>query len=158
MRVDLIRYNSTDDYTDGMILIDGVFQCYTMEDEKRTKKVYGETRIENGVYDIVLRNQGRFHINYAKKFDFHIGMLCITNAPDYKLICKNMEFQYILIHIGNDDDDTAGCPLVGTQANSDKNVISHSTVAYKKIYPIIAQALLKGERVKINVTSLTPDV
>lgn len=158
MRVDLIRYNSTDDYTDGMIFIDGKFKCYTMEDEKRTKKVWGETRIENGLYDIELRTEGRFHNNYKKKFDFHIGMLCITNAPDYKLITKNMEFQYILIHIGNDDDDTAGCVLVGTQANSNKNVISHSTVAYKRIYPIIAEALARGEKVKINVASLTPTV
>ena len=158
MRVDLIRYNSTNDYTDGMILINGVFQCYTMEDEKRSVKVWGETRVPNGVYDITLRKEGRFHNNYSKKFYFHKGMLLISNAPDSKLITPNMEFQYILLHIGNTDKNTAGCILVGTQANSNKNLIGHSTDAYKQVYPIIAEALERGEKVKINIASLTPTV
>lgn len=158
MRIDLIRYNSTNDYTDGMILIDGVFQCYTMEDEKRSVKVWGETRIPNGYYDVTFRKEGRFHNNYTKKFDFHKGMLLISNAPNSKLITPNMEFQYILIHIGNTDKNTAGCILVGTQANSNSNKISHSTDAYKELYPIIATALENGEEVKINVASITPEV
>ena len=62
-----------------------------------------------------------------------------------------------MIHIGNDDSDTAGCVLVGTQANSDKNLISHSTDAYKKIYPQILAALKRGEKVKINVVSMNPN-
>ena len=158
MRIDLIRYNSTNNYTDGMLLIDGKFQCYTIEDEGRTKKMYGETRIPNGYYDVTFRKEGRFHNKYTNKFDFHKGMLLISNAPDSKLVTKNMEFQYILIHIGNTDKDTAGCILVGQQANSDRNLIGQSTIAYKKFYPIIADALEKGEEVKIHVSTLTPTI
>ena len=158
MRIDLIRYNSTNNYTDGMLLIDGKFQCYTIEDEGRTKKMYGETRIPNGLYNVTFRKSGRFHNKYKTKFDFHKGMLAISNAPDFKLITKDMEFQYILIHIGNTDKDTAGCVLVGQQANGDKNLIGQSTEAYKKFYPIIADALERGEEVKIYVQSLTPTV
>jgi hypothetical protein len=69
-----------------------------------------------------------------------------------------MEFQYILIHIGNTDKDTAGCILVGQQANAESNMISQSTAAYKEFYPLIADALEMGEEVKINVTTLTPTV
>ena len=158
MRVDLIRYNSTNNYTDSLLLIDGKFQCYGLEDEGRTKKVYGETRIPNGLYDITFRKEGRFHNKYSTKFGFHKGMLAVTNAPDFKLITPNMEFQYILIHIGNTDKDTAGCLLVGQQANADKNLIGQSTEAYKKLYIKISNALLMGEEVKIYVQTLTPNV
>ena len=61
-------------------------------------------------------------------------MLCIYNAPDWKLINNGLEFQYILIHIGNDDDDTAGCLLCGLDSYSNKNLIGNSTKAYKLIY------------------------
>ena len=141
MRVELKRYNSKDDYTDGMIFVDGKFICYTIEDEFRSKKEWGETRIPNGTYQIELRKVGRFHNRYTEKFDFHKGMLCIFNAPDWKVVTPSMSFQYILIHIGNDDDDTAGCVLVGSTAHMDKNHISDSTTAYKKLYPIIAWIL-----------------
>jgi len=158
MRVDLIRYNSTNNYTDSLWLIDGKFQCYGLEDEGRTKKVYAETRIPNGLYDITFRKVGRFHNKYSTKFGFHKGMLAVSNAPDFKLITPSMEFQYILIHIGNTDKDTAGCLLVGQQANADKNLIGKSTEAYKKLYTKISNALLMGEEVKIYVQTLTPNV
>ena len=100
MKINLIRYNSTEDYTDGMLFVDGEFVCYTIEDEKRTVKVYGETRIPAGTYDVVLRKEGRFHSKYSKRFEgMHQGMLCVTNAPNYKLINKGLSFQYILNHL-----------------------------------------------------------
>lgn len=151
MIVKLLRYNSQDDYTDGMIFVDDKFICYTLEDEERSKKVWGETRIPNGTYKIGLRKEGKFHERYKTKFDFHKGMLCIYNFDNWKLVAPNMSFQYILIHIGNTDEDTAGCVLVGATAHMDKNLINDSTGAYKKLYPIIANALEKGEDVKIVV-------
>lgn len=156
MIVDLKRYNSQADYTDGMFFVNGEFICYSVEDEFRTKKVYAETRIPNGTYKIGLRTAGKFHESYLKKFgaDFHKGMLCVYNKPDWKLENMGMSFQYILIHIGNDDDDTAGCLLPGMVAYADRNYIEQSTVAYKKLYPIIRDALLKGEEVEIRVDIL----
>lgn len=153
MIVKLIRYNSQDDYTDGMIYVDNEFVCYTIEDEHRSKKVWGETRIPNGTYKIALRKEGGFHKRYSKKFDFHKGMLCIYNAPNWTLETPDMSFQYILIHIGNTDENTAGCVLVGSTAHMDKNFIGDSTRAYKKLYPIIANALEAGEEVEIQVST-----
>jgi len=155
MKVQLIRYNSENDYTDGMFIVDGKFICYSIEDEHRSKKVWGETCIPNGTYDIALRREGRFHTRYISKFgSFHKGMLCVSNAPNWKLVTKEMSFQYILIHIGNDDDDTAGCLLPGLTANAEKGYIGQSTDAYRKLYPLISGALLKGEEVRIEVSTL----
>ena len=144
MDIDVIRYNSQLDFTDGLILINGEFMAHTIEDEGRTEKVYGETRVFSGRYPVGLRTEGGFHERYLEKFgsNFHKGMLWIKNVP---------EFEFVLIHIGNDDDDTAACLLVGMSNNADSvGFIGGSTQAYKKIYPIIRDAILKGEEVYIN--------
>tara|TARA_R110002050_G_scaffold276317_4_gene421533 strand:- start:2934 stop:3392 length:459 start_codon:yes stop_codon:yes gene_type:complete len=144
MEIDVIRYNDEKEFTDGLFFIDGKFQVHTLEDEHRTKKVYGETRISDGRYKIEFRKEGGFHNRYLKKYgaEFHKGMLHVVNVPN---------FEYVLIHIGNDDDDTAGCLLVGTSNSSDKaGFIGGSRLAYEKIYPIIRDALLRGEEVFIN--------
>ncbi len=159
MLVELKRYKSNKDYTDGMFFVDGNFICYSVEDEGRSKKVWGETRIPNGTYNISLRKEGKFHKRYTEKFkaygaDWHQGMLCVHNKPNWVLENAGMSFQYILIHIGNDDDDTAGCLLPGMTAHADRNFIQRSTDAYKLLYPIIRDALLAGEEVTINVSLL----
>ena len=152
MEIDIVRYNSQDDFTDGLFLNNGDFQVHTLEDEFRNKKVYGETRIPNGRRKIELRTVGGFHERYLKKFGsgFHKGMLWIKDVPG---------FEYVLIHIGNDEDDTAGCLLVGMSNNADKKgFIGGSVEAYKKIYPIIRDAILKGEDVYINFYDSVYDV
>lgn len=155
MEVKLIRYNSESDYTDGLWMINGKFICYSIEDESRTKKVWGETCIPTGQYQIKLRKEGRFHNRYSDKFpDMHKGMLCVTNKPDWKLENKGLSFQYILIHIGNDDDDTAGCLLTGLTAHATKGQIDRSTDAYKILYPIIANELVNGREVNITITEI----
>ena len=144
MDIDVIRYNSKSDFTDGLIFINGEFQVHTLEDEKRTVKVFGKTRIPNGKYKLGLRTEGGFHQKYLKKYgaNFHKGMLWVKDVPN---------FDYILIHVGNTDKDTAGCLLVGMTNNADDvGFIGGSTDAYKKIYPEISNALLSGEGVWIN--------
>ena len=147
MELTVLRYNSAKDYTDGLLAIDGKFECHTLEDEERAVKKYGETRIPDGTYEVTLRTEGGFHKRYLNKFgdDFHKGMLWVRNVPG---------FEYILIHIGNDDDDTAGCLLVGTSSDAYKGFIGGSTNAYKKMYPKVAEALLKGEKVTITYETI----
>tara|TARA_R110000822_G_scaffold302649_2_gene427011 strand:- start:73725 stop:74171 length:447 start_codon:yes stop_codon:yes gene_type:complete len=147
MEIEVIRYNSSDDYTDGLLFIDGKFQCYTLEDEERTQKVWGETRIPNGVYNINLRTEGGFHQRYKNKFEktFHKGMLHLEDVPN---------FEYILIHIGNDDDDTAGCILVGSTADKDIGFVGASKKAYMDLYPQIAQAIEDGREVTITIQTI----
>jgi len=144
MDIDIVRYNSKSDFTDGLFFINGEFMVHTLEDEYRTEKVYGETRISNGRYKLELRTEGGFHQKYLKMFgaEFHKGMLWVKDVPN---------FEYVLSHIGNDDDDTAACLLVGMAQNADDaGFIGSSKVAYKKIYPIIRDAILSGEDVYIN--------
>lgn len=141
--------------TIGTLFIDCEPGSFTLEDEYRTHKVFSETRVPAGRYKVSLRAEGGTHERYKKKFpDFHRGMLCIHNAPDWKLVNAGMEFQYILIHIGNDDDDTAGCLLVGDSAFSNvpqgKGSIGQSTQAYERIYKKIAGHLVNGGDVWIT--------
>ena len=144
MKLEVLRFNSSDDFTTGLLfdVTDNVrsFLCYTLEDQAQTQKVYGETRIPSGTYKLTLRAQGGFHTRYAAKFgDWHRGMIYVNDVPN---------FEYILWHIGNDDDDTAGCLLVGK--TSQDNFIGSSTNAYKEIYPPIRDAILNGDDVSVT--------
>jgi hypothetical protein len=145
MELTVLRYSSGEESTLGLLYIDQKFACYTLEDEHREKKVYGETRIQAGRYQVILRTVGSHHKRYKQKFpEFHKGMLHITNVPN---------FTHILIHIGNTDDDTAGCLLVGESTFSNikqAGRIDSSTIAYKRIYPIIVSAMEKGDEVWIK--------
>ncbi len=144
MNILIDRYNSENDHTDGLLFVDCQFICYTLEDEYRTKKVYGETRIPDGVYRVSLRTIGGFHNRYSSKYPFHKGMLQIEDVPG---------FEHILIHTGNTDDDTAGCLLVGSTADKDKGFIGGSVKAYKELYPMVLSALEKKEEVTITYKS-----
>lgn len=144
MRLKVLRYYSTDDFTLGMLVDETAgrkFLSYTLEDEHRDVKVKGETRIPAGTYQITLRTVGGFHARYTKKYgDMHKGMLWVRDVPG---------FEYILIHTGNTDEHTAGCLLVGKTSDM-KGFVGNSGGAYKEIYPAIAKALEDGEEVTIT--------
>lgn len=137
------RYNSTPTHTDGLLFINKKFECYTLEDEFREVKVKGKTRIPDGTYKVELRTEGGFHANYLNRYgsSFHKGMLWVKKVPG---------FEYILIHVGNDDSDTAGCLLVGSTSDKDKSFIGASGNAYKALYPKVLKALQKNEDVYIT--------
>lgn len=147
MKITLARYSPGGHSTLGGLYVDDVWQCFTLEDPVREEKVYGETAIPAGEYEITLRREGGFHGRYQARFpDIHTGMLWVRDVPNYK---------WILIHIGNTPAHTMGCILVGdgaTQNVSQPGSVSASTAAYRRIYPPIAAALERGERVTIEVT------
>ena len=141
MKLKVLRFSSQEDSTSGLLFLEEnsklKFLCYTLEDEKRSLKVRGETRVPAGVYQIKLRTEGGHHERYTKKYgSMHKGMLHIIDVPNFK---------WILIHTGNTDEHTAGCLLVGdTQQNNvlvKDGFIGKSTNAYKRIYPDIASAV-----------------
>lgn len=115
------------------------------------KKVYGETRIPNGIYEIGLRSEGGFHSRYSKRFSDHKGMLCLYNKPNWTLVNSGISFQYILIHTGNTDKHTAGCLLLNDVVDASKFTGSYSTQAYKRIYPKIADHIEECGPVQIIV-------
>ena len=155
MKINLIRTQFGNDATNGLLFIDEVFECFTLEDQYQDKKVYGETCIPEGTYPVEFRKEGGFHNRYSAKYDFHKGMLEIKDIPNFK---------WVLFHLGNTDENTAGCVLVGdTQQDLDVSkdgFIGSSGNAYKKFYPKVATALENGESVslivsKINLSNLT---
>ena len=148
MELKVYRYSSQSQTTLGALQIDGKFECYTLEDQHQDIKVKGETRIPAGKYNIGLRTVGGFDARYKAKFSFHKGMLQVLNVPG---------FEYILIHVGNDEDDTAGCLLVGNTANNNrlnKGFIGDSTTAYKKMYIKVLKAIESGLDVTIEYIDL----
>jgi hypothetical protein len=146
MNLRLERFISDDDTTISSIAVDTHWNCFGCEDEFRAVKVAKETRIPAGTYRIKLRAEGGFHERYLAKFgpQFHKGMLWLQDVPN---------FQWVLIHIGNTDEDTEGCILVGATANTVPGSLSigNSLTAYQKLYPVVRDALLRGEAVQITV-------
>jgi hypothetical protein len=162
MKLQVLRFSSQKDSTSGLLfdITDGIeFLCYTLEDEYREDKIMSETRVPSGTYDILLRDEGGMTKRYAKKYgDMHKGMLCVHNAPNWKIVTPDMSFQYILIHVGNTDEHTAGCLLLGdTQENNiikKDGFIGKSVQAYKRVYSHIVKALEDGEKITITYSDL----
>lgn len=110
------------------------FLCFCLE---------GTNPIENGVYNLGIRDIGGFHSRYISKFNrrsnFHKGMLEVKDVP-----MRN----YILIHIGNTYIDTRGCLLTGTSAYQDDITkefrVGNSTGAYIRMYEKVISSVLAG--------------
>ena len=150
MKLTVVRTQFGTDATNGLLFIDGIFECYTLEDQYQAVKVMHETCIPEGTYDIKFRKTGGFHAKYSERYkNAHYGMLHIQDVPN---------FTYILIHTGNTDEHTSGCLIVGeTQQDlevSKDGFIGSSTVAYKKMYAKVAGQLLQGKPVSIEYTTI----
>lgn len=152
MRLELYRFSSQNESTLGILYIvndetnQKDFLCFTLEDQKREVKVYGETRIPKGTYQIEYRKEGGYHNKYSKRFpSIHRGMLEIRDVPN---------FTHILLHCGNTDDDTDGCLLVGnvvSQNITKDGFLGQSTDCYKRIYSILADILDTQKHLSIKI-------
>jgi len=130
--------------TTGSFYINDKKMCDTLEDPVREKKIYGRTAIPEGTYKVQLVHGGKLDKRYKDRYpDIHKGMLHVIDVPNYT---------GILIHGGATAEDTLGCLIVGEDDGADK--VKNSGKAYKKIYPIIAEAILKGEEVTIEYINI----
>ena len=122
------------------------FLCYVLEDQFNEPKIPGETRIPAGRYQIKYRDEGGMIVRYKNRFPWHKGMLWLQDVPD---------FQFIYIHVGNKDDDSEGCLLVGdgqaSNVNGERGQVNSSVAAYKRLYHRITAALDAGEEVWIQI-------
>jgi len=151
MKLTVVRTQFGTDATNGILLVDGLFECYTLEDQYQAVKVMHETCIPEGTYEIKFRTVGGFHEKYKTRYgNSHYGMLHLQDVTN---------FTYILIHAGNTDEHTSGCLIVGeTQQDldiSDDGFIGHSGKAYSKLYNKVAKELLLGKKVTIEYTTIT---
>ena len=146
----LLRYSGGDESTLGLLhRVSGSaysFRCFTLEDQFNEPKVKGETRVPPGRYEIKLRTEDSpLTKKYRERFPWFKGHLWLQDVPD---------FTFVYIHVGNDDDDTDGCILVGDGAQSnveDEGKVLSSVVAYRRLYEEIHDALEGVERVFITI-------
>lgn len=141
----LLRHDKQDDRTVGMLVSNGRFWGYTLEDAVRTEKIPGKTAIPYGDYEIRLRASGGMHERYRKRFpEFHRGMLWLQDVPG---------FTWVYVHIGNTPQDTEGCILIGRGVDGGGNLI-HSALAYEPFYRHVVGLLDRGETVTLSVRDL----
>lgn len=135
MNIRIDRLYKKEDYTIGNLYINGEYLCNTLEDKVRTldtteDKIYGETAIPEGRYEVIL-----------------------SYSPHFKKILPELldvpMFKDIRIHAGNDKEDTKGCILVGENKEVGKVINSRKTM--KKLMSRIKTAWDNGEKIYINI-------
>ena len=141
----IIRVAQGKQSTLSQLYINGIFQCYLLEDKIREVKIASQTAIPTGIFELKLNTWGAKNVDYKKAFGkLHQGMIEIYGLPN---------FSFVYIHIGNTIKDTAGCPLCGFGfqfADGDFKV-SQSVAAYKMIYPkLVALAKLENKKITIE--------
>jgi hypothetical protein len=132
MELRVIREYYSPECTVGRLLIDGQFECYTLEDGIRTNKVYGETAIPTGLYPV--------KITFSNAF-----------RRELPLVEGVKNFTGIRIHSGNTKKDTLGCILVGQTWSPGAEVIGSSVRALQALLPKIQAALAAGQPVRLSV-------
>jgi hypothetical protein len=153
MKLVLKRIAKKSNYTIGKLYVDGTYFCDTLEDTDRglsdsmkiteiqSKKVYGETAIPTGVYDVTLNV-------YSPKFGAKSFYKEVCNGYLPRLL--NVKgFDGILIHSGNKPTDTLGCILVGE--NKAVGQVLNSQTTFKKLYTVLKQAIDDGGSITIRI-------
>ena len=118
----LTRHWFTPVSTQGILAIDGVFQCYTLEPRERDDK---PRCIPVGTYKVEMQPSHRFEKNKEV-------------APDGKMpFLLNVDgFVGIMIHPGNYPDDTQGCILPGRERKED--AVMGSRLAFAELREKVA--------------------
>jgi hypothetical protein len=152
LKLTLYRDSKGEESTIGRLCIgEGVSEylfCYTLEDQSQITKINGETRIPSGTYEIKKRHGSPMANRYDQAHDSieHNGMLWLQDVPDFK---------WVYIHIGNTDDDTDGCILVGYHSILNGSMgggsIAQSRDAYRNLYKEVSYAIDCGEQVFITI-------
>lgn len=117
MELKLVRDKTSGNSTTGKLYVNGVFECYTLEDEVRDKKLPGITAIGTGKYKVIIDMSNRF-----KRL-----LPLLLNVPN---------FAGVRIHPGNTSEDTEGCILVGQsiQVINNQNFLNASRAAFNKLF------------------------
>ena len=152
MRLKVKRIYKGEYYTIGKLYIDDQYFCDTIEDKDRqlddkmseplikSMKVYGQTAIPTGTYIIDMNTTSpKFKDRtWAKPYGGKLPRLIGVKG-----------FEGILIHVGNTQQDSLGCILIGY--NKTKGKVINSTACFQKLMPILLKAHLAGEVITIKV-------
>lgn len=150
LRLKIIRFSHQEHSTNGIMFVDGLFECYTLEDEYRAVKREGETRIPAGKYQIKLRKEGGLYSRKAEDWGCKEGMLWLQDVPG---------FEWIYIHPGNKHEHTSGCILVGDSQMSNlprvgEGFVSHSVASFKALYAKCLDAMKQGKEVWVQIAEM----
>ena len=140
-------------YTVGILYVDGVRFCETLEDKDRglfqgdtlsqikSLKVYGETAIPIGTYTVAMDvlSPKYFAVKWYKD-------LCGGKMPR---LLDVPGFEGILIHPGNTALDSYGCILVGR--NTKVGMVTESKATFKKLYRKMKAAHDRDEKITITI-------
>ncbi len=113
MIIEIKRLYKTNTSTIGEMLVNGVWECYTLEDVERDVKIKGETAIPKGKYKVIINQSNRF-----KRL-----LPLLIDVPN---------FEGVRIHAGNTNHDTEGCILVGKTRS--KDFIGKSRKAFDSLF------------------------
>lgn len=145
MELELNRLGGDNNTTIGALYIgQGVAKylfSFIIEDEFRAVKVAGKTRIPAGRYEVCLNTTGGMNKRH-EKYPWHKGMLELQYVPN---------FDYIYIHVGNNDEDTEGCLLPNYKADAENMRGENSFECYKDLYLEVIAALKDDEQVFITI-------
>ena len=136
MEILVQRHPSADEATIGELSIDGVFECFTLEDEVRDVsgrpvaewKIHGRTAIPAGKYRVTLEHSPRF-------------------GPNTITLNGVEGFVGIRVHGGNKAEDTEGCPIVGDEVDGNQIKGGTSQPALWRLKVKIVSALDNGDEV-----------
>ena len=144
MKLKLRRIFKGDKYTIGHLYINNIYFCDTLEDKVRNlpkePKVYGETAIPAGIYEIDMNTVSPKFKNrsWAKKWGGIVPRL--KNVP---------YFEGVLIHVGNNKDDTDGCIIVGD--NQVVGGLVNSIIQFNRLMQRLIEAKKRKEPITIEI-------
>ena len=149
----LDRKYKNETYTIGNLYVDGEWFCNTLEDRDRglsqtmpleeikRQKVYGETAIPTGRYEVRMDIVSPKY-NGVKWYKDNFG----GRMPRLESV---KGFSGILIHSGNTALDSNGCILVGM--NKAKGKVLDSRATFQKLWKILEQARKAGKTIYLTV-------
>ena len=135
MNLELKRKWFTERSTIGELYVNGVFECFILEDRVRETKIPNETAIPAGRYLIDMS----------------------TKSPRFGRILPRLVnvsgYTGVLIHPGNNPADTSGCLLPGMERETDR--VLHSKIAFDSLNAKLEAAHASGQSTWIVITDET---
>jgi hypothetical protein len=140
----LVREPTCEGFTRGELFLDGVHECFVIEDQVRKyKEVPGGTAIPPYLGQPPMR----YRVVLTKSPRFGKVLPELLNVPD---------FRGVRIHAGNTADDTEGCLIVGQRQG--KSAVFESKPAMLELMAALSAVIENGEQVWIEVRNADPAV
>ena len=149
MELILTRKWFTNNSTIGELSVDGKFFCFALEDKDNglddempldsinARKIHGLTAIPTGRYETIVNMSNRFKVLMP-------------------LLLKVKGYEGVRIHPGNKPTDTEGCILPGKTKSVD--FVGQSKDAYKVLFPLMQEAIKKGDHIYLTIKREKPIV